>query len=480
MPLVAPDPIFQGITPAGTRKALGYFLGDFGDEVDIYLQPCVGQFTVSEALVKFGVTPDRLFNSDITLFSSTLGYLCDPSHSVASLNFMIESEKLWDLVKTAPINGEAELAIAVRTMYAIKWAQLHGKSEFVKWQRIQFEQDAKKILKQFTEALTEFRDRLLGSRYEIRDILEHTNEHLHDERCMIWYDPPWYSGGYTKMFDSHGIYSWKEPDIPELDLKKSMQFFDTLLQAKARVLVHIRDVALDTWDFGGWHRIYADYNNSTMDATFLLSNRPVKKTLMTRQRFKTLPVKIFSIMMDEEITEESEVGFKRLTYEQAMYYYDLFCRNLGMTNAESFFAFLIDGKVAGVVGIHWSAWKQDRKTIFSDVFSLTSTHTRYRRLGSLMTGLLCTREVAEFMLNSSFKHAQTTGPALKSYRTTFLSKHPAIMKVRGLMKLILREPPNNKHPNLYRLQYETKLRDESMKDMLCGWLGKDGKKVTES
>ena len=82
MPLIAPDPIFKGITSSGARKSVKRILDERGDTIDRYVVPCVGQFTIPEALVNGGVDPSRIQASDITLFSSTLGYLADPTRKI--------------------------------------------------------------------------------------------------------------------------------------------------------------------------------------------------------------------------------------------------------------------------------------------------------------------------------------------------------------------------------------------------------------
>lgn len=461
MPLLKPDPLFKGITTSPHRKTLLRAVQALPCER--YLSLGCGQFSDIETLVDAGVKPEQIICSDITLFSSVLGYLADPTKQLAELGFEAKAPELVQLIAELPATTEVEQAATL--LYCIKWAQLSPTKEFTRWQRIQFEQDKLPVHKAYVESLTAFQKKVGGLSYSIRDMLEHAQEFKDDAQgCMI-FSPPWYAGGYTKMFASQGAYIWKAPAIAELKPESVKEWFKARLGQPCWSIVFVVEKVLENLGDDGWERLLVE-QQADYTYRYLLSNRKLEG-LSLRPKIVPLPKKVYPLYDDHTLTDASVVVFKPVDRPMAMYYYDLLVKGLGMPPAESYFLFTIDRQVAGVVGLHFGMWRTQRVPVFLDNFSITMPETKYR-LGRLLTHLLCTKQVANQLALEVYKDL-TLYTKLKFYQTTFLSPSPSIMKVRGLMKLVKREDMPNA---MFKLVYRADLKPETIQEVLHVWLAK--------
>jgi len=463
MPLFFPDPLFKGITTSPHRKALHTLIVTHPSAR--YFSPGAGQFSDVETLVDSGVKPEQIVASDITLFSSVLGYLLDPTKHVQALGFVAVDPPLVQLIAQLPVDTELDQAAVI--LLSIKWAQLFPKNEFLRWQRLQFEADIQRLFVQYREGLTKFQIKCSGLTYGIRDMLEHTKEFEDDPSTCMIFSPPWYAGGYTKMFKADGIYSWKIPAIAELVPTAVKDYFNALPSKPLHSLAFVEEKVLNKLGNTGWHLLMVE-QKADYSYRYLLSSQAVDKPMYIRRTITSNPAHVYPVYDDQVITEDSDVRFISVAKNMAMYYYDLFIKGLGMPGAEAFALLCVDGRVAGVTGLHYSAWRIKRQPVFMDVFSITLPQSKYK-LGRLMTHLLCTREIAE-QLSTTHQKDTSSCTVLEYYQTTFLSSSPSIMKVRGLMKLLKRENMPN---GMFKLVYRASLKPESTKDVLHGWLAKD-------
>lgn len=69
------EKVFLGNTPQDQRKFVTGLLEYLGPRYPSVVIPCVGQFTLAKCAIEAGYPPEQISASDISLFSSALGYL---------------------------------------------------------------------------------------------------------------------------------------------------------------------------------------------------------------------------------------------------------------------------------------------------------------------------------------------------------------------------------------------------------------------
>ncbi len=469
MALLAPDPIFKGVTPAGAVRALGKFLQ--GKDFARYIVPCAGNMTIPEALAVSGVPADRIEASDITLYTSALGYLCDPEKSVVDLGFTPISAELANLLKGLP--SEQDVQSTAQILYAIKWTQLQGGREYVKWQRLEFERQAEAVHAYYVNGLVKLQQRLGGMHYAMEDCFDAVRAGLDDPGAFIYFNPPGYKGGYSKMFDPRGHYKWSPPDIEELDPKTVDGFLTELVNAQATVMVFgTEGHALDKLPEAGWEKLYTELNPKTGRRTYLATNSMVDRSILNRRRFWKLPEKVPPVYDEHEITKASKIAFIKTNAPTALYFYDAFVRELGMVKAEVYYLFCVDGQVAGTCGFDIRTHIIKREPTLYETFGLSMTSTRHARIGRLLMKALCCREFID-QFTAENVNPSLLLPPLTDIQTTCLTKFPEAKKNRGILKLIGRtQLPNGR----FHLIYRTKVHELTFQQVLDEWVEKHADK----
>ncbi len=474
MAIDRPTPIFQGVTPTTARKALRVLIEQAYDKKGHtkFVTPCVGSFAMVEAAVKGGVKPTDIVASDITLYSSVLGYILDPTKSVEELKFEPhdpELKEIWDEIST-----DSEYELAAKILFCIHLSQIVPKKEWIRWQRITMLEQRFEIVGKYAAGLKRLDGEIGGLTYECRDAHAHVAEFWGDSSVWVWYNPPAYKGGYTKMFDPKGKYSWADPSgVVELTFKEIAPFVDELFEKTCTATIYVEEwYPIDSWQDGKWFVHYAEPYGKTLRYIHIAVNKAdiVDVPLMARPKITYLPGKVPPVYNDEEITAGSVIEFVPCKREVALYFYDLFVRELGMTQAESYYLFMVDGRVAGTVGLFLSNYIVQRKPILHETFGLSPTSQRYLRLNRLLMRYLTSKEFArqvETTLTDSLFL-----PDLEVLQTTCLSKYPEVKVNRGILKLVRRE----KQPNgRFKLIYRSDFHDMTMKEVVAEWLKKHAK-----
>src|SRR5271166_5378151 len=121
--------IFLGITPAAIRQyMLQAFKGALG-QYDRIVIPCAGRFTLAEAAVDAGWRPEEITCSDVSLFSTVLGY-CAAGKDLDELGVTFAGELLAVAQPFAHARARDWLPGAV--LLGIKLCQLKGRNLFEK------------------------------------------------------------------------------------------------------------------------------------------------------------------------------------------------------------------------------------------------------------------------------------------------------------------------------------------------------------
>src|SRR5438552_15951847 len=86
-PMPTVNTLFAGVTTSPARDFIAG-IAALGNHAAYYL-PCVGRYATLAALRGRGVPAERIHASDISLFSSVIGYLADPSRTLTDLGIQL-------------------------------------------------------------------------------------------------------------------------------------------------------------------------------------------------------------------------------------------------------------------------------------------------------------------------------------------------------------------------------------------------------
>ncbi len=461
------DPIFKGGISSGSLRALYAFLEEKKGTFDRYAIPSVGNYTAAQAIVQSGVATDKVHCSDTNLYSAVLGYLFDTDKTIAGLDFKVVDPVLALLLKTHPSNdcgpGVAE---AARILYALKWCQLQGTTEYIKGMLKEVELAAGMIMNAYASTLTQLQDLLGGLHFELRAPHQHIPDEISNETALLVFN----TTHYAAVTPATDAFTWNRP--PGLDLKKGEHKEVKISDATACILLYgaeggmVGDLA--EAEEHGWEAMYAELNVKKMTRTYFLCNRSSEVAVANRRRFRKVPKNLPPIYDDHEITAETEIGFVLTDKDTALYFYDLFVKDLGMVDAEVFYLFCIDGQVAGALGLDSNHYRFRRIPLIYQTFGLSLTSERYARIGRIMIAGLCSQQfIDQFAGEHCPKDLML--PPISEIQTTCLTKYPEAKKNRGLMKLVHREKlPSGR----FQLVYRTKVHPTTYTEVIEKWIKK--------
>ena len=461
------DPIFKGGISSGSLRALYAFLEEKKGTFDRYAIPSVGNYTAAQAVVQAGIDPDRIHCSDTNLYSAVLGYLFDPTTMIDDLGFHALDPTLVTLLTRGPTTSASygdEVAAAARILYALKWCQLQGTTEYVRQLLREVEDAAEHILNAYAATLSEMVSLFAGLHFELRGAHDHIPDETSNKAALIVFN----TTHYARVHPATGAFTWDYP--PGIDLKPNETKEVKIADASACILIYGAEGGGidDLVDGEEFDAMYAELNVKKMTRTYFMCNRPSAVALANRRKFRKVPAELPPIYDDHEITAETQIGFVLTDKDTALYFYDLFVKDLGMVDAEVFYLFCIDGQVAGALGLDSNHYRFRRIPLIYQTFGLSLTSERYARIGRLIIAGLCSQQfIDQFVVEWCPKDLML--PPIAEIQTTCLTKFHEAKKNRGLMKLISREKlPNGR----FQLVYRTKVHPTSYRDVVEKWIKK--------
>lgn len=476
MALLNPDPIFRGQSTGGVRKAYRILIETKWDreKCDHFLFPCVASFGMAETAIKAGVDPKICQTSDISLYSSVLGYVFDPTKDPRDLDVTIDCDELNEILHDLSEGSDEEYA--AKLLMAIQLTQMESDRDWRVWQRREMVSQKEAVHAQMVAGLTKMNAGIGGLSYEVRDAIEHISEYKDDPRAWIWYNPPMFKGDYAQMFDTKGRYTWgTQPDIAQLYLETTADFVDELLDSPIVCTLGAENwYPIDSFQAGRWYKVYGGLHNKLKRKVFLCINKPEyvdQKPMVERPKMKKLPAHVPPVYDDHEITQKSKIELLFTDETTALYFYDLFIKELGMTSADSYYLFLIDKQVAGVVGLQLSNFIVQRVPTVYEIFGICMTASKYLRLSRLRTKLLTCREFGDQIKREGITDNLML-PQLETYQYACQSKYPTNMQSRGIAKLKDRKKLKN---GRWHLKYHTPFHQMPPKEVLKQWLHKHAK-----
>ncbi|PYV29943.1 MAG: hypothetical protein DMG22_21840, partial [Acidobacteria bacterium] len=159
--MIYTEPLFLGVTPTGARN---YVAEKVASIEKPFFNSCAGRFSVVEAAVKAGVPTQKVFASDIGLFSSIIGFLADPSKKLDDLGIRILDPALEPKGITDELDFAAHVLLILK-LNQMKQTNLRGlylrEEVLSSWTR------SRQLMREQLEALVQ---NVAGIHYEIADI----------------------------------------------------------------------------------------------------------------------------------------------------------------------------------------------------------------------------------------------------------------------------------------------------------------------
>lgn len=396
--------IFQGVTTSPCRDFVYKLLSE--RESRKVFMPCAGRFGSAQSYIQLGGSVKSLYTSDICAYSSFIGYLFDSRKDFEELE--LEVDGVFKPLSKEPID------LVASAFLTYKFDSIGDKSIYAKHMQAQMVRDKDMLLEEFVQQVKDVCEVMKGAKYDIVDFVEVVEKIADKEDCAMFVNPPAFSGGYEKMFESVNV-KWKEPNIKMFDHKKQFpQMLEKLSVAKCFAVVYCVG-SLQGVDRDKWKVVFAE-DKGFDKQNYLISNNPKSGIFVTKKPEDKRKPKIYEIYSDQEITPESKIEVMITDSTTALYYRSLFIHRLGVTSAQNFMIMLIDGRVFAAIGFDLAKYYMGTSEYLFENFGITKTSERYRRLDKLLMSCLCSGEFKLFIteaLNLKMREA-------KGIRTTSL------------------------------------------------------------
>lgn len=428
-----------------------------------FVEPCCGAFAMSHLAAQAGFKPGQIEASDVSMFSSIMGYA-------------ITDQSLSGLELKAYGFTDEEMLDPATALYA--WLYLHtaknaGKEYFYNIMRdLEYRKD--QHLEEIRAQLQRAHDALHGMGYRAMDMWDHLDEVYNDPHALVIANPPTYTAGFEKWYDTGGRMTWKEPKYGIFDPSHGLiDLYDHMEGCQCLMVVYEENEPGKT----AGAPVFARYGVRDGVNVYLTSNRPDEATelaegkkIVRPNESIVIPLDCSMLPRDYDITRKCRVQVGQIDRQQAQYYRKLWTHNFVGSSAPINMAVFIDGMIAGVFGIDKSALTMGAfGTRVSDavflMYGMTIPHKTYR-LGRLLTMLAQNKKLIMSLCNDLEK--EKAG----HLKTVQMTPHEEAKEMRGLMELTKRIPDKKMG---FRLTYESELKDRTEKQTLIEWLGREEK-----
>jgi len=450
--------IFEGVTTSPGRDVVARIIA--GAKPEVVYSPCVGRYGAAQAMLAAGVPPERMWCSDVSLFSSIIGYLADPTLDLSELGIEI-AEPFAELVD----DGDP-MTLAAVAMLALKWDQVPPTNIYNSDIRREIRKNAAEYRERIRTRLQSMVDRLGPIHYELADVREVVSRAQRESGAALYINPPGYARGYEKMYPYETV-RWSKPSVMAWDPKVDrVRLFADLAEVDCLALLYsIGDESVPE----GWKAVFAkQMKHERVD--YVWANRDVEDRAIDGPFTRKDPRR-FEIYDEQEITPETKIQFVAVDKETCLYYRDLFVHRLGSTESQSYYLMLLDGRVVTPLGLHLRDLTLGRSEYASETFGITKTSRRYKRLGKLFMMALTSVDFQEFLIgHHRWMHLRPP----RGIRTTSITRHPEGKTDCGVLKVVHREKLEG--GDSWRLIYQTDFREESWPECIARWLEKHGEK----
>lgn len=276
------------------------------------------------------------------------------------------------------------------------------------------------------------------------------------EGDAVFYDPPFWSGGYEKMFEA--LADWYEPlVIPYTECNSDLK--DQHLQDLADRGCHVYYRCEEPTEIPRYENVFkAEYKSNGWFLVY--ANAAKTMRLMRNDRMREKAPNYDVITPETVFTEKSRVQIVPVNTPTANHYRLMWTKKAEMQSMGTPFLITIDSLVAGVVVVDsGQSFGSSYARIISDV---GCTATRYPRLAKLILASILTDEFLT-RVNDAFIYPH------EGFTTIAYSDAKVSMKYRGMFELAERKQgqPGGK---AYELVYRTKkMRAKTIKAAYQQW-----------
>ena len=426
-----------------------------------FVEPCAGAFAMSHIAAQCGYKPSEIEASDVSMFTSIMGYA-------------ITGQSLEELEIRADGFTNEELLDPAVALYAWKYlkATRNAGREYGYELMVDLEARREYYIDSLRAQLDRAKQLLHGMSYRPLDMWKHLEECYDDPHCIVIANPPTYTAGFEKWYDTGGRMTWKEPEYGIFDPKTGLtELYDKMNDAKCLLMCYEENAPGLT----AGHPVFARYGVRDGINVYLTTNRPDEATMLAEGKMitrpnegKLEPLDCSILPRDYEITRKSKIQITQIERTAAQYYRKLWTHNFVGSSAPINMAVLIDGKLAGVFGLDKSALTMGAfGTQVSDavflMYGMTVPHKTYR-LGRLLQMLTQNKALIMSICTDLEKEKA------KTLKTVQMTKYPESKEMRGLMELTKKVPAKKMG---WRLTYESPLYDRTNEETLDEWLRRE-------
>ena len=417
-----------------------------------------------------GVGAEVIEASDLCLFSSVIGYMADPRHSLDELQVDIPDRyALWVDEPDDDADWAAGVLIVIKllTMPPKHVQTLELRREL--WaNRLGYRAEVAKGVRDQVAMLA-------GCRYDIRDVRDVVAElrpGAADDRQLsatgFFVDLPDYNGGYAKLYSEAEQIIWTtgtQLATSDWNPKDTPALLATLTDSPALIVANLCHNDLDTP--AGWTKLAAfpikpAHNGRPSETDYVIANRDTRQRATTG-RFDRNTKPHRPVWTDDDIiTPDTHVAFVFVDRETCLYYRDLFVHRMDAVEGEMFGLMLLDGKVTTAFCLHRRELNVGHSSWLGQVFGTTITCQRYVYLAKLHGLLITSIDFRSFFLSTYIVDNVPIG-----LKTTTFSLHSRDRQAEGVEKLVHRE---RRPDGTFRLIHQTPWRDEHWDETLVRWL----------
>lgn len=454
------EKIFLGITPANQRKFVTEALRHLLPKYPKLYMPTCGSFVLTKCAVDAGYKPENIYCSDISLFSSLLGYFY-MGKPVEDLKFSV-----GEGYETRYAEAETQVEKVAVLMWIMKIKQLRPQVHYERMYLDEYKGDPELYIRKIIAILEKQKAYFDGMNYEILDLRDEITR-PHPDAIVIM-DAPIYARGYDKMFDFGEAIEF-ESGITEFDLKK--EYLNLYQQSREQDAPFLWSKYFTSEGVPEGDIIYADQKKPDRTDYWLCTKPEIVSDFAQAYRIdmgKTVDLKRarWPIFTDnDELTENSIVTFHPVDMITALYYRDMFAHKLGLSKAEHYYLMLVDGRVFATIGVLTNGLFKMQTDRFLQQFAMNAPLTKHPKANRLVIMCLTTTEFGRFLRATASKFNRTY--QVKGMQTTFFSKFNKAKLNNGLMQVIRRDKLKD---GRYKIIYDAALRKETYKDCLVRYL----------
>lgn len=449
--------MFKGVIHANARAVLKECIGKMPSRV---INICSGNFTL-ETIIRMNGFEGALEGCDVSLYTCALGSY----YGGQDLKVGFKGEAHSDLMCFEKYLGDP-LGTAAVVAVILSLSDFSGlKNEYQRrmWQATIKEAD--KIIEGTKRRLQEKKAKINLNKFHAMDGVAVINAVRGQRETLIISSPPTYEGGYERLYKfMDATFKWDQPPYTQIGPEK--EFAKMFVNAGTRWMLFTEDRRSEVEAITGLP--VAQTARGPNKNVYLYSNLAVEPKLIRRKVECSGEPNWQRLSDADEITENSKLGFARVTFKEANYFRQLYSSVVpAQASAQFCYVLTIDGKLFGQIMLSMATFspKVNGKGIGGEYLYMMSdlpvASEKHPRLSKLV--LACT-QAKEFQAELSHRTAQNVNYIF----TTAFSHNPVSMKYRGVYQFHSRK----KEGAGWSINYVTEAGKQSFKALFKAWFKK--------